>query len=247
MATHTAARRSHAHRGATLPRHTRRISGPIARPVPHVPVARVGGDGFRGSTGAFERLRALPEHRVVDGLLRGRAWIWLVGLLLGGIVAMQVTLLKLNTGISRAVTTMNTLERQNANLEADIARLSASDRVSRAAQREGMVGPPAGSMEFLKARPKRDAALAARRMQPPSDEAAAIMANGGLEPGVLATADPVAAAGTRVAPATTVDPAVAATTAPPADPATTAPPADSATTAPAPDAAAAIPVTDGQG
>jgi hypothetical protein len=136
------------------PNHVRRVSGPL-RPAP------VGAPVRRGTTGVFERIRALPEHRIVDGLLRGRVWIWLVGLLLGGIVAMQVSMLKLNTGISRAVTTMGTVERQNANLEADIARLSASERVESAALAEGMVAPPAGSMEFLTARPDRDPKQAA--------------------------------------------------------------------------------------
>ena len=194
------------------PRHVRRVSGPL-RPAP------VGAPVRRGTTGVFERIRALPEHRVVDGLLRGRVWIWLVGLLLGGIVAMQVSMLKLNTGISRAVTTMGTVERQNANLEADIARLSASERVRDAALAEGMVAPPAGSMEFLTARPNRDAAQAARRMQPPSDDAAAIMANGGLEPGVLAAADPVAPATAPVEPAAPAPVADPTATPPVADPA----------------------------
>src|SRR5215212_7758627 len=118
------------------PRHHRRISGPVARPAPAGPPIR------RGSTGVFERIRALPETRVVDGLLRGRAWIWLIGLLLGGIVAMQVSLLKLNAGISRAVTTASTLERQNADIEAEIARLSSIERVRATAAQEGMVMPP---------------------------------------------------------------------------------------------------------
>ena len=85
----SAARRPHARAqprrgGREFP--SRRISGPIARSVPAVtlPAPR------HGSTGAFERLRALPDHRMVDRLLRGRAWIWLIGLMLGGIVAMQV-------------------------------------------------------------------------------------------------------------------------------------------------------------
>ena len=38
--------------------------------------------------------------------------------MLGGIVAMQVSLLRLNSGISRAVQTQSTLERQNATLQA---------------------------------------------------------------------------------------------------------------------------------
>ena len=57
--------------------------------------------------------------------------------MLGGIVAMQVSLLKLNSGISRAVETSATLERQNGALEADIARLGATERVRSAAARPG--------------------------------------------------------------------------------------------------------------
>ena len=187
----------------------RRVSGPL-RPAPAGPAAR------RGTTGVFERIRALPETRVVDGLLRGRAWIWLIGVLLGGIVAMQVSLLKLNAGISRAVTTSATLERQNADIESDIARLSSGDRVRETALAEGMVAPPPGGVEYLTARGDRDATRAARRMQPPSDEAAAIMANNGLEPGVLAVAPTTTATATTdpTTTASTTDPATATIVAP---------------------------------
>jgi hypothetical protein len=242
MATHTAARRSHAHRGATLPQHTRRISGPIARPVPHVPVAR---PVRRGSTGAFERLRALPEHRMLDRLLRGRAWIWLIGIMLGGIVAMQVSLLKLNSGISRAVTTAGTLERANADLETEVARLSSGERIQTTAADEGMVAPPAGDVAYLTARPGMDPGLAADRMQSPSDEAEQVMANGGkapaeLAPGTVTPAVPVTpvtptAATTTPAPAATVAPAPTATPMPTATPEPLPPAATDtgATTAPA--------------
>src|SRR5918992_3121539 len=186
-------------RTQTRPIHPRRVSGPL-RPLPAgAPPTR------RGSTGVFERLRALPEHRVVDRLLRGRVWIWLFGVLLGGIVAMQVSLLKLNAGIGRAVTTVGTLERQNALLEADIARLSSGERIRAAAAEEGMVMPSAGAVSFLTARPERDARVAARRAQPPSDAAIDVMQNGGREPGVPATAvDPVT--GAPVDPITGVPP-----------------------------------------
>jgi hypothetical protein len=192
--------------------------------------APAGGAVRRGSTGVFERIRALPETRLVDGLLRGRAWIWLIGILLGGIVAMQVSLLKLNAGISNAVTTASTLERQNADFEAQIARLSSGERVRDAAAADNMVTPPPGTIEFLRARPDRDGRLAARRMQPPSDTAAAIMANHGFEPGVLAVAAPVA----TTDPATATTPAVTTTT---AEPEPTAEPVASET-APAPEVAA---------
>ena len=235
MATHTAARRSHAHRGATLPRHTRRISGPIARPVPHVPAGR---PVRRGSTGAFERLRALPEHRMVDRLLRGRAWIWLIGIMLGGIVAMQVSLLKLNSGISRAVTAAGTLERANADLETEVARLSSGERIQTTAADEGMVAPPAGDVAYLTARPGMDPGLAVDRMQSPSDEAKQVMANGGKAPAELApgTVTPVV----PVTPVTPVTPTAATTTPAPAAtvaPAPTATPMPTATPEPLPPAA----------
>ena len=134
-------------RGRARPARPRRVSGPM-RPAPAAaPPVR------RGSTGVFERLRALPETRVVDGLLRGRAWIWLIGILLGGIVAMQVSLLKLNAGISRAVTTSGTLERQNADIEAEIAQLSSGERVRATAAQDGMVTPAAG-VRRVPARPR---------------------------------------------------------------------------------------------
>jgi len=227
MPTKTAAARARTRqptRARTAPRPVpaRRVSGPL-RPAPAgAPPLR------RGNTGVFERLRALPETRVVDGLLRGRVWIWLIGLLLGGIVAMQVSLLKLNAGISRAVTTAGTLERQNADIEADIARLSTGQRVREAALTEGMITPAAGAVEFLPARPGRDARLAARRMQPPSDLAAQIMANGGREPGVLAAAPMAAATTPLVAPGTTETTTTPTTT----ETATTAP-ATTTTTDPA--------------
>jgi hypothetical protein len=195
------------------PHHARRVSGPL-RPAPAgAPPVR------RGSTGVFERIRALPETRLVDGLLRGRAWIWLIGILLGGIVAMQVSLLKLNAGISNAVTASGTLERQNADIEAEIAELSSGERVRAMAARDGMVLPLPGAVTYLSARPDRDARLAARRLQPPSETAAAIMANGGREPGVLApvsttpqvTAPPPTATATPTpVPTATPDPTAAA-------------------------------------
>src|SRR5918994_6700338 len=142
----TATRTRHARprqRPRSAPARPRRVSGPL-RPAP-----AAGAAVRRGTTGVFERIRALPETRFVDGLLRGRAWIWLIGVLLGGIVAMQVSLLKLNAGISRAVTTSATLERQNADLEAEITRLSSGDRVRAEALKDGMVSPLPGGVEYL--------------------------------------------------------------------------------------------------
>jgi hypothetical protein len=203
----------HAGRTASAaPRHHRRVSGPL-RPVTAggVAVPRTP-PRTRQRTSGFERIRALPEHRVVDGLLRSRAWIVLIAVLLGGIVAMQVSMLKLNAGISRAVETTATLERQNADIADTISRMSSGDRVRQAALDSGMVAPPAGAIGFLRSRGERDAALAVARMQPPSSAARALMANGGRTPGTLAPA--ISTASLAAPPAqttTTPGPAAAAT------------------------------------
>jgi hypothetical protein len=179
-----------------------------------------------GTTGLFARVRALPEHRVVDRLLRSRAWIWALGALLGGIVAMQVSLLKLNSGISRAVETTTTLERQNAGLEQAIAKLSRTDRIQTGAASLNMILPAAGDVGYLTAGPE-DAARAARRMQPPSEEAAALLANGGIVPGSLA--EQAVQAGTATVPTIPTDPATLTTTTPPAETTTTTPAATTPT------------------
>jgi len=138
----------------------------------------------RGTTGFFTRVRALPDHRVVDRLLRSRLWIWALGIALLGVVTMQVSLLKLNSGISRAVETTTTLERQNAALEESITKLTATDRIQTGAEALGMLMPAAGDVGYLQAGPN-DADRAVSRMEPPSEEAAALLANSGIVPGSM--------------------------------------------------------------
>jgi hypothetical protein len=217
-------------RSRTAPAHPRRVSGPSRRPalagaaIPH-----------RGRTGAFEKLSRIPDHRVVDRLLRGRACIWVIGLMLGGIVAMQVSLLRLNAGISRAVQTQGTLTLQNAGLQSDIAQLTTGERVTTAAAGGSMIDPPAGQTRYLTAHPATDPARAAKRMKPPSERAKAIMANGGMLPGALAPPGTTAATlntGTPPAGTATTTPPATTSTAPPAGTATTTPPATTSTAPP---------------
>ena len=199
----TAAARSH---GRPLaPRAPRRVSGPVARPRP---VAR---PAARPAPVAAPRQRAAALHRFVDRLLRGRAWIWLIGGALMGIVAMQVSLLKLNTGISRAVQSATTLERANARLEGRIAKLSSNERISRIALERGMVAPPAGAVVYVHARPDADAERAARRITPPSEEARALAAN---PPPVEPAAGEPPTTTTMAAPAATAEPAATPVPAP---------------------------------
>jgi hypothetical protein len=185
----------------TAPIHARRISGPVRpRAVPAVALP---------APGPFERIRALPDKRVVDRLLRGRLCIWLIGIMLGGIVAMQVSLLRMNAGISRAVSTAAVYEQKNSDLEADIARSTTGDKVRAAALNNGMIDPAAGDTSFLTARPGTDAALAVHRMKPPSDTAIEVTNRGGTVPNTT-----VPAAGTTTTPTGPTTPVATPTPAP---------------------------------
>jgi hypothetical protein len=219
--------RSHRRTHARRPAAPRRVSGPVSRRMVAAP-AGAAALPRRGTTGIFARVRALPEHRVVDRLLRSRLWIWALGALLGGIVTMQVSLLKLNSGISRAVETTTTLERQNAALEGDIARLSSTDRIQTGAATLNMVLPDAGEVAYLTSG-ARDAARAVRDMQPPSEDAKALLANNGIVPGSLADQTVT----TTTTTTTTVPPVTE----------TVPPPVESTATTTTPSATEPVPVT----
>ncbi len=196
-----------------VPRHPRRVSGPahppVARPrpvpVPGKPRARTPVAQPHNTFGAA--VRALPDHRLLDTLLRSRAWIWLLGIALGGIVFMQVSLLGMNAGIGRAVAESTTLEQRNAELQESVAELSRGARVRDNAARIGLIAPASTDVSFLKAHPRADARIAADRMRPPSANARASVVTG-----QTAATPATTTANSGVTPAAT--PAPVATTAP---------------------------------
>ncbi|HEU4977433.1 MAG TPA: hypothetical protein VFT42_00915 [Solirubrobacteraceae bacterium] len=111
--------------------------------------------------------RRVPDARVLDRLIRGRTWIAIVAVLLLGIVFMQVSMLKLNTGISHSIATQTALERQNSVLRAQLSQLDSGARIQDVAEQAGMLMPPAGQVRFLGAR-TADAVAAADNLRPPS-------------------------------------------------------------------------------
>lgn len=128
---------------------------PVPLPAPRrrpAPVTRPSRRDLPGGARALAWLRALPDHRLLDRLIGGRVWIVLICTLLVGIVTMQLTLLKLNAGIGRAVERGSQLEQRNATLRATISRLSDGDRVIAAARGMGYVVPPQGSPRYRFAR-----------------------------------------------------------------------------------------------
>ena len=240
-------------RRGTTPRAPRRVSGPSraanARSPRGAVAATAGGAVALPAPGVPRRadaLRRLPDAKWLDRLLRGQGWIVLIGIALIGIVAMQVHLLKLNAGIGRAVEHSSTLERQNADLRADVSRLSAPERIQQVAGRLGLVMPAAGDVRYVTARKGGvDARRAAKVMRAPNprqtpEQLAAAQGAAATEttiPGTSAPATPAATTGAAAPEATTTPGATAAPTT--ATPGTTAAPGTATHVAPATGATAA--------
>jgi len=205
----------------------RRVSGPArgARAETGAPVPRGGAVAVTPPLGLRLARRGgrIVDARFLDRLLRGRVWIALLAVGLMGIVFIQVSMLRLNAGISRAITSAETLSHQNASLRADISKLDSGERIADSAGALGMVQPAAGSVNYLDAR-KGDARAAAQAIRPPKGSAT----------GASATAATTAtqATATAQAPSATAPPQAQTASAPPA--ATT-----TQTTAPATTAATA--------
>jgi cell division protein FtsL len=212
----------------------RRVGGPAGRSRTAAPPPATALPGL-GLDRALDALRGLPDARWLDRLLRGQGWIVLIGIALMGIVAMQVTLLKMNTGIGESIERAGALERHNADLRAEVSRLSSEERIETQAQRLGMVMPDAGAFRYVTVRGERDARRAAAVMRAPDpvEEVAAAAAATATQ---TATAAPQTAATQTAAPQTATTATQTApmqATTPPA--ATAPPPAATATPAtPAP-------------
>jgi hypothetical protein len=230
----TTPRTAHPTRRRPAQRPPRRVSGPArgARAKAGAPVPRGGAVAVTPPLGLRLARRGgrIVDARFLDRLLRGRVWIGLLAVGLMGIVFIQVSMLRLNAGISRAITTAETLSHQNASLRADISKLDSGERIADSAGALGMVQPAAGSVNYLDAR-EGDARAAAQAIRPPRKDATGASTS--------AAAAPAQATTTAQAAPTTAQPQAQAATAPPAATAATtqtAPPA--ATQAPATTAAA---------
>ncbi len=108
-------------------------------------------------------VRHLPDSGPIKHLTRGRAWIPLLGLLLIGIVALNVATLSLTATAGKVEENIQTLGQENSVLSAHEARLLANGRVRSAAASIGLTSPEPGEISYRDA--SRDAiAAAARRL-----------------------------------------------------------------------------------
>jgi hypothetical protein len=163
-------------RPPSAPRGPRRVSGPLTRPERERD--RVPGSGRgagwvreRGKVKITERaaafLRSLPDHMLVDRLVRGRAWISVLGVMLVGIVAMQVEVLKLGASFGRSMQRTSALTTRNELLRASVASLGDDQRIEKLAAGMGMIMPAPDAVGFLSATRGGDAQQAIANIHAP--------------------------------------------------------------------------------
>lgn len=173
-ASRSASRGSNAGQRRTAVKHHRRVSGPahaasVALPLPGIalPKARPArpkapSRGTRTRSGraveapglalrARDGLRVLSASALLDRLLRGRIWIGLLAFALIGIVAMQLFVLELNTGVGRTLRREAQLQRANAQIGIEDSMASAGGRVEPLAAATGMTIAAPGSLHFVAA------------------------------------------------------------------------------------------------
>jgi hypothetical protein len=158
------------------PQTPRRVSGPLSGRGGGVAVGglRTGSASSKARRAgtplparALAVLRGLPDHSLIDRLVRGRAWIPVLGILLAGIVAMQVSLLKLGANIGHSLERGATLQSQNEQLRASVATLADDQRIETLAAGMGMVMPAPQAVGFLSAQPGGSGAQAVGNLKPP--------------------------------------------------------------------------------
>jgi hypothetical protein len=94
-----------------------------------------------------------PAKNCGDRVVRGRAWIAVLGVMLAGIVAMQIEVLKLGASIGRSLQRGSSLQSRNEQLRASVAELGDDQRIETLAGTMGMVMPAPDGVGFVSVGP----------------------------------------------------------------------------------------------
>jgi hypothetical protein len=133
---------------------------PRSRPVP---ARRPGGQLIPIARGTATAVRHLPDSGLVVRLTRGRAWIGVLGVLLVGIVALNVVTLSLAASAGHVYQNIQALEKENSVLRSRDAQRSGVARLTRDARGIGLTVP--ATTKAISIAPGRDdIAVAAGRL-----------------------------------------------------------------------------------
>lgn len=152
MAVAAPARRSSA--PATAPRPSR--TSPPRRKAPARKPRKVAGGRPKLALVAGRAavaVRELPDSGLVVRLTRGRAWIAVLGILLVGIVALNVVTLSFAASSSKIDERNTTLEQENSMLQSRSAAHMSAERMRREATALGLAMPTTAEPTVIKAGP----------------------------------------------------------------------------------------------
>jgi hypothetical protein len=134
-----------------------------ARRVPAGAPRRVGGQLIPLAGRTAVAVGHLPDSGLVLRMTRGRAWIVVLGVLLAGIVALNVLTLSFSASASQIDQQAVVLDRENSILGGRDARLYGTGAMRNAAGALGLAMPPSDEIHFTDAGPD-DVAVAAQRL-----------------------------------------------------------------------------------
>ena len=137
-------RRAPARRGTQRPRATRAAPRPNpalagAALIPHAAVRTAGA------------ISDISDSGLIMRLTRGRGWIAVLCVLLGGIVTLNVLSLSLNATSGRVGQQLEQLERENSALRGELAERLSAGSVEAAAANLGLAVPPPEDVTYLSA------------------------------------------------------------------------------------------------
>jgi hypothetical protein len=135
-------------------------TAPARRPAP---VRRPGGQLIPIAVGTASAVRGLPDSSLIVRLTRGRAWIGVLGVLLVGIVALNVLTLSLAAGAGHIDQNIQALDEENSILRSRDAQRSGAARIRADATGLGLSAAAVDQVGSVRVSP-RDVETAARRL-----------------------------------------------------------------------------------
>ncbi len=127
------------------------------------PLRRPGGQLIPIAVGTAAAVRSLPDSGLVVRMTRGRVWIGVLGVLLAGIVALNVVTLSLAASTGHVEENVQALEKENGMLRSRDAQRSGVARVRHDAAAIGLATPRIDEIAAIHAT-RGDAAVAAQRL-----------------------------------------------------------------------------------
>lgn len=125
----------------------------------------------RDLSAGLARLSFRPQATWIDRIVRGRAWIPLLGVTLVAVVGLRVEVLKLGSSVGRQLQQVTVLQSANAVLRSQVSALSDNARIEGMAETMGMVMPGPMDIHFLKSSVGLHVGAAIRAISAPSPSA----------------------------------------------------------------------------